>query len=468
MTVKGTILIDPFPATGHINASITLARFLASQGFHIWFSGFQDFKKKISDEGFDYYVISSFLFTPTEVEIEEKGRLKFMLENVGRSRFRRIQKEYEKTASDYDRMMDVIKPDLILLDDHYAQKAFHFKKYQIPVITVQTMILPKKSKNVPPFQSTYIPGKGRLSEIYIELLWKKKFLTRSFEDFTNKLLALGNTNLRILRKLCPAPGLGLDYNRCYGVGISELPMITTSPKTFDFPHAGGHPGVYYFGKQESDLDKKIEDGRLLSLLLKVDKQKKTELDKILIYCSLGTVKNAGDKTRQKFFIELISVAAQKSHIEFILSIGKHFNVNNLPQIPENLHLFASVPQKQLLKHVDIMITHGGINSIKECIDAEVPTINYPLTDKWDQPGNAARASFHNLGLQGNIKRATARSILKKIKTILEERESFRSSLRDMKQKIRESNRSEEKEILELIFQLTETESKQIKVHHEIH
>lgn len=464
-----TILTDPFPASGHISAMMTFAKFLTRHEFKPCFSGPADFKNKIREAGFDYYIISPLLLTPESVEINGNGLLKFLMENLAQSRFKRLKTEFEEISRAYDRMIESVQPDLILLDDHYAFKALFYQKYGIPIITVQSMILPIKSRGIPPFQSTYIPGQGRLSEMYIELLWIKRTLTRSIARFRNSLQTLGNTNLRILQKLCPATWLSIDYNRCYGLGISELPMISTSPKPYDFPRMGGnHSWIYYFGNQESLANQKIEDERLLSVLSKTEKQKKDNPDKLLIYCSLGTVMGSRDKTRQKFYTKIISVAGQNSNIEFILSIGKQFDVNTLPRIPDNLHLFSWVPQKQLLKHVDIMITHGGINSVRECIDAEVPTINYPLSVKWDQPGTAARAVFHHLGLMGNIKRATPRSISKQIKTILKERDRFRRSLRDMKRKIEESNRSEEKKILELIGNLTaksKTDKRQI---HEVH
>jgi UDP:flavonoid glycosyltransferase YjiC (YdhE family) len=462
MNVKGSILIDPFPATGHINACITLAKFLSSHDFHICFSGLPNFKNKIRNEGFDYVVTSPFLFTPSRVKIEEKGRLKFMMESIGGSRSNKLQKEFEKTATDYDRMMDVIKPDLIILDDHYAQKAFYYDKYQIPVITVQTMIPPLKSKGVPPFQSKHIPANSWLSKSFTEWLWKKNRVGRTFKKLKEQLLSLGQTDLNVLRALCPDSELTLQRERCFGVGICELPMISTSPKAFDFPGYISNHDVLYFGKQQKGSSKKIEDRRLLGLLKKVQERKNHDPKKILIYCSLGTLTQIRKKICRNFFRKIILTAKDHPAIGFILSTGEHFDINSLSGTPENLWIFSLVPQKQLLEHVDIMITAGGLNSIRECIDAEVPMIVYPMNNKADQPGNAARVAFHNLGVTGNIRTASPRSVAKKIRSILKEKNQFKTSLRNMKQKIKASNRSEEKKILELIFQLTKKESKQLE------
>lgn len=445
------------------------AKFLAGSGCKSCFIGQADNMNMIREAGFDYYMISPFLLIPEGVQIKENGLLKFLLDTLDRSRFKRAKTDFEDRSRSYERMIESIQPDIILLDDHYAYKVLYYQKYGIPVITIQTMILPLKSKGIPPFQSTYMPGEGRVSGIYTELLWIINRITRSFARFRNRLRTLGETDLSILRKLCSAFGLRFDYNRCFGVGISGLPIISTTPKPLDYPRIEeGHSGIYYYGNQESTSDQNIEDGRLLKVLSKVEQEKKADPDKALIYCSLGTVMNRGEKTRQTFYTKIISVALQNPHIEFVLSIGKDFDVNSLSGIPQNLNLFSWVPQKALLAYVDLMITHGGINSVKECIEAGVPTLNYPLTDKWDQPGTAARVVYHDLGLMGNIRWATPRSISGKIKTILRERERFGRSIQDMKRKIDESNRAEEKRILELIETLSRVKENPKRESHEIH
>jgi UDP:flavonoid glycosyltransferase YjiC (YdhE family) len=465
---KETILIDPFPATGHINACITLAKFLSSQDFHICFSGLPDFKNKIRNEGFNYHVISPFLQIPGTEKIGTHGPMKTLMDNLGQSRLNKIKTGFDKFTYDYDCMIKSIQPDIIFLDDHYAHKAFYYSKYRIPLITIQTMLPPLKSKSVPPFQSTYIPKDSMLSKKFTEWLWKKHIVTQFFKKLKNNILTLGQTDLNVFRSLCPDSELTIQRERCFGVGIRELPMISTSPKAFDFPRSTMNTEVYYFGKHENSSFEKIEDRRLLDLLKKVQEQKNLGQDKMLIYCSLGTLTQIREKICRKFFRKIILTAKNHPAIEFILSTGQHFDINDLSDTPENLRIFSLVPQKQLLEHVDIMITHGGLNSIRECIDAEVPMIVYPMNKKADQPGNAARVAFHNLGVTGNIRTASSRSISKKIRSVLEERDRFKRSHGNMKQKIRESNRSEEKKILELISQLTGKRTDNSKAHYEIH
>jgi zeaxanthin glucosyltransferase len=49
----------------------------------------------------------------------------------------------------------------------------------------------------------------------------------------------------------------------------------------------------------------------------------------------------------------------------------------------------------------MVINHGGMNTIYECIMAEKPMIVFPLSLKTDQNGNAARVVFHEIGVRGS-------------------------------------------------------------------
>jgi N-glycosyltransferase len=54
-----------------------------------------------------------------------------------------------------------------------------------------------------------------------------------------------------------------------------------------------------------------------------------------------------------------------------------------------------MPQALVLPSVDVFVTHGGINSIREAIQCAVPMVVTPITA--DQPHNAECVSRHGLG-----------------------------------------------------------------------
>ena len=226
-------------------------------------------------------------------------------------------------------------------------------------------------------------------------------------------------------------------------------MIATHPKTFDFSNEFLDRQVLYFGELSVSSTSKIDDNRLLSILnknaAKLESNKKT-----VIYCSLGTVTINFLSVCHSFFRKISLVAALNPSVEFILAVGKRYDINQLGKTPSNLSVFPFVPQAELLKHVDLMINHGGINTIKECIREGVPMIVYPLSLEWDQPGCAARVVYHKLGLMGNIRKEGVKTINKKIQDLIKNLERYKASVRHMRDRIEEVNMLEQEKILSLI------------------
>ena len=88
-----------------------------------------------------------------------------------------------------------------------------------------------------------------------------------------------------------------------------------------------------------------------------------------------------------------------------------------------------------------MITHGGINTITECVFCEVPMLVYPLSLHWDQPGNSARVVYHGLGLRGKIEKDSAKTISQKLNQLKNNYVYYKENVKTMKQKFEEKNSS---------------------------
>lgn len=101
-----------------------------------------------------------------------------------------------------------------------------------------------------------------------------------------------------------------------------------------------------------------------------------------IYLSLGTVFN--DKP-EVFNVILDGLSPLK--IQTIVSAGASYE-NLLPHAKENIHIFKQVPQVPLLKQVDLVITHGGNNTVQETLAAGKPMVVIPFGG--DQIVNAQR------------------------------------------------------------------------------
>jgi zeaxanthin glucosyltransferase len=312
----------------------------------------------------------------------------------------------------------------------------------------------RKINGLPPFTSFYLSNGNWSGKMYSNFLWLLKLSKYRFNYLYNRTLSSGQDNFSILKKI------GRDYNidikkrieikRSFGVGVKELSRIIISPAAFDFPHPEKEM-VYRVGPLvDIKRDGNISEARYSILLARIEATKKDN-NGFVVYCSLGTISSNFKKEVTKFFKKMVQVSKSNADYLFILSTGKDFNINDLYPIPDNLFVFDFVPQVNLLHYCDLMITHGGMNSITECIYNDVPMLIYPLSPHWDQPGNSARAVFHGLGLRGKIKKDSAKMISKKLNRIKSNHGYYLKNVTEMKKKFEEKNQSDE--VLEIIHNM---------------
>ncbi len=125
---------------------------------------------------------------------------------------------------------------------------------------------------------------------------------------------------------------------------------------------------------------------------------------------------------------MIEVSKLLPEHQYIFSIGEYISIEHLKTIPTNVYVFRKVDQIYTLRFTDIMINHGGLNSITECINNNVPMIVFPLSKIWDEKGNSARVVYHKIGLRGQIKRDSPSKIASIIKKVLFEYSEFYNTI----------------------------------------
>jgi len=105
-----------------------------------------------------------------------------------------------------------------------------------------------------------------------------------------------------------------------------------------------------------------------------------EMVKPIIYISLGSILK--DKS---FFKKCLKIFGGKE-MSIILNIGK-VKRESLGKIPNNIYVYSYVPQVDVLQHVDVFLTHCGMNSVNEAIDAGVPMIAMPFINDQIETAN---------------------------------------------------------------------------------
>jgi MGT family glycosyltransferase len=105
-----------------------------------------------------------------------------------------------------------------------------------------------------------------------------------------------------------------------------------------------------------------------------------------IYLSLGSLGSADVELMQR----LIDALAETDHLVVVSMGPRHDEL----RLGENMIGAEFLPQPAILPQVDLVITHGGNNTVTESLHFGKPTVVLPLF--WDQHDNAQR--MHELGL----------------------------------------------------------------------
>jgi UDP:flavonoid glycosyltransferase YjiC (YdhE family) len=182
-----------------------------------------------------------------------------------------------------------------------------------------------------------------------------------------------------------------------GCVLQEVPEIILGPREFDVdasqPFArqrdqpqflGFHPDYQRAEKYSPEYDtfrNRIASGEFRDR-------------KILFFC-FGTIV-ANKKNVLTLLENLCQVAATKGYAMVIVYPDK---AKLSSYISSDRVVFEKVPQLDVLTYADLLITHGGLNSIGEAVQAEVPMLVCTVQPKMDAPKNAERIVRNKLGLQ---------------------------------------------------------------------
>ena len=158
----------------------------------------------------------------------------------------------------------------------------------------------------------------------------------------------------------------------------SLVQVAQLPASFDFPRQRLPKNFHYTGPwidsnvhEESNFPWDRLDGRPL------------------VYASLGTLQNGLEPA----FRAIVEGCADLD-VQLILALGRKGAM--LPGITApNAIIVDYAPQPVLVRRARLVITHGGLNTALECLQAGVPMLALPITN--DQPGVAARIRHFNVG-----------------------------------------------------------------------
>jgi UDP:flavonoid glycosyltransferase YjiC (YdhE family) len=87
-------------------------------------------------------------------------------------------------------------------------------------------------------------------------------------------------------------------------------------------------------------------------------------------------------------------------------------------VPEHILVRPSVPQLELLARCSAVVTHGGVNTVNECLWEGVPMVLAPIRD--DQPIVAGRVAAVGAGIQVRFGRVQPAEMAVALRTVLDD------------------------------------------------
>ena len=139
----------------------------------------------------------------------------------------------------------------------------------------------------------------------------------------------------------------------------------------------------------------------------------------LVVVSLGT---HNQEAGGRFYRVLVDAAGPDLQLVLVAS------PETVGPVPEHFLVRPSVPQLALLSRCSAMVTHGGVNTVNECLVEGVPMVLAPIRD--DQPIVAGRVAAVGAGIQVRFGRVQPAEMAVALRSVLND-PAYRTAARRM-------------------------------------
>lgn len=432
--MSGNILLVGFPETSYVTGMRKIARVLCARGHRVLFMttderissfiGLHGFETRLLDDPYSkkWTMVVPGVSSSTTGPAATAGPTAPMAPPTaasnlfGKIHAKGARRNWVARASFEHRrngMLEIMRQDridLVILEPAAWTYAIPPLQAGIKVLHLSNGLdQPANSFNPPSFYGR-IPGSSWASRAQVVGDWHRLKFYRWRTDLRRRVFA-GQRSLKcVLRAEIRQTGVPLIHGT-YGPRFA-LPQIVPLPPEFDFSVPSNGAASFRYMSSTADLDRpEFASFDLASL----DPQRK------LVICSLGTFRYPW---MEGFFPEFIRAMKRMPHRQAVINVGPTIDPGCLPKA-ENVIVARGIPQLALLKHANLMVTHAGPNTVRECAALAVPMLCLP---GWlDQFGTAARVVYHGLGLRADGGRVRAENLVRLLETI--DGESYRRNLK---------------------------------------
>lgn len=356
---------------GHINPTVGLVKELINRGEQVTYIAAEEFKQKIEKTGAKFIGHKNLSILMNDNLNLENSEQPFPPEAIG------ILKELKEMIEEITETVinSEEKFDYIIYDPFFILGNEIGRVLKIPTIcSISTFAMNEKT-NILSSQS-----QSQSKESMMQKLQNNSEYIKFVNDLQEKY------GIK-----CPS-----ILNAFLGKGMINI--VYTS-KYFQFHSESFDDSYKFIGPSIVDRN---ED---MSFSLETNDKKK------VIYISLGTIFNNSIE-----FYESCFKAFDNMDVKVIMSVGENTDINTFKFIPSNFIVRNHVSQLEVLKHTDVFITHGGMNSTSEGLYYDVPLILIPQSA--DQPAVANRVAELGAGIAIRKDKVTPELLKQSVANIL--------------------------------------------------
>ncbi|MEC1292260.1 glycosyltransferase [Bacillus mojavensis] len=373
---KHHISIINIPAYGHVNPTLALVEKLCEKGHRVTYATTEEFAASVQQAG------AEALIYHTSLNIDPK-QIREMIEKNETPIS--LLKESLSILPQLEDLYQNDHPDLIIYDFIALAGKLFADKLDIPVIKLCSSYAQNES-----FQLG--------SE---DMLLKMKEAEAEFKAYLEQE---------------QLPAVSFEQ-----LAVPEALNIVFMPKSFQIQHETFDDRFCFVGPS---LGKRTEQESL-----EIEKG-----DGPLMLISLGTAFNAWPE-----FYKMCIEAFRNSSWQVIMSVGKTIDPESLDEIPANFTIRQSVPQLEVLAKADLFISHGGMNSTMEAMNAGVPLVVIP--QMYEQELTAKRVDELGLGVYLPKEEVTVSRLQEAVQAVSGDQEVL-SRVKNMQKDVKEAGGAE--------------------------
>jgi zeaxanthin glucosyltransferase len=310
---------------------------------------------------------------------------------------------------------------LALLDATLWHYAFVLRRFSIPYVLINPCLASSWNLDIPPIFSSLQPLSAHrlLNGIRCAKAW---FMLRYFGSFAHRYRGI----------IQPAGAGGLARLRDFGVlarhFVSTLFEEFHQPVYYELLRRARHEGIeiswgdyghrllgpdLVLGPQAIDFPRPVSPHRRIHVGACVDTERfEASFDwgrvnpcKPVVYCAVGSHgSHWAQANRVRLLDSVVEAFAARTEYQLLIQAADERECERFSSQSGNILAAPWFPQLRVLSRASFMIGHGGFGMVREALFYGVPMIIFPFGV--DQPGNAARVVWSQVGLVGDIRTVT--------------------------------------------------------------